>query len=147
MAPRWFGAAGLWLLLTLSAAAHPDHGEGIHAALVGASRTADGRPEVTISLMNNTGGAVTLRGLLRRHGDVLQITRRRSMLGLELAQPVSFVRLSPGERLLLGPPEYSVTGQGLEIGALLSGDDWIVADFGPDGQVVLELEGAPQTTE
>ena len=145
---RLFGAA-LALALALScsrSSAHPGHDDGIYAALVGVDEAPAGAVGLRVLLVNNTPGAATLRGL-SAGGAPVALNRRRSLLGLELLQPVQFLRLESGHRVLLAAPDYVVSADGLDLDAVIRGKVVISADFGPLGTLPLEVVGAPQTTE
>lgn len=128
-------------------AAHPLHDEGIYAALVGVDDAPEGTVGLRVLLVNNTPGAATLRGLSAPGAGPIALGRRRSLLGFELLQPVGFLRLESGERVLLAAPDYAVSAEGIGIGAVIRGEVAILADFGPLGTMPLEVVGAPQTTE
>ncbi len=135
------------LALLTGAAAHPSHGEGLYAALVGVDAAPPGAVGLRVLIVNNTGGAVTLRGLAPRGGAPVAIVRNRTLLGLDFSQPVDFLRVDFGARMLLAAPGYTVLAEDLDIDAVIGGAVELVADFGPLGSVVLEVVGAPQTTE
>jgi hypothetical protein len=128
-------------------AAHPAHGEGVYAALVGADEALEGTVGLRILLVNNTPGAATLRGLSAPGAGPITLSRRRSLLGIGFLQPVRFLRLESGQRVLLAAPDYAVTAEGLDIDAVIRGEVAVSADFGPLGTLALEVVGAPQTTE
>jgi hypothetical protein len=147
---RLLGAA---LVLLLAAApsgeapAHPGHDGGIYAALVGVDEAPAGKLGLRVLLVNNTPGPATLRGLSAPGAGSIALGRRRSLFGIELLQPVGFLRLEPGRRVLLAEPDYAVSADGLDMGAVIRGEVSISADFGPLGTLPLEVVGAPQTTE
>ena len=126
--------------------AHPGHDGGIYAALVGV----DEAPEAVglrVLIVNNTPGAATLRGLSAPGVGEIAIGRRRGLLGIEFLQPVRFLRLESGRRVLLAAPDYAVRAEGLDLDAVIRGEIAVSADFGPLGTLPLEVVGAPQTTE
>jgi hypothetical protein len=127
--------------------AHPLHDEGIYAALVGVDAAAQGTVGLRILLVNNTPGAATLRGLSAPGSGPIALDRRRSLFGIEFLQPVAFLRIESGRRVLLAAPGYAVTAEALDLDAVIRGEIAISADFGPLGVLPLEVVGAPQTTE
>jgi hypothetical protein len=147
---RRLGRAALVLLLAGAPAAevpaHPLHDDGIYAALVGVDDAPEGAPGLRVLLVNNTPGAATLRGLSAPGAGDIALGRRRSLLGFEFVQPVSFLRLESGRRVLLAAPDYAVGAEGLDLGAVIRGEIAISADFGPLGTLPLEVVGAPRST-
>lgn len=129
------------------AAAHPGHGDGIYAAVIGVDRAPAGAVGLRVLLVNNTPAAATLRGLSAPGAGTIRVHRRRSLFGVEVLQPVRFLRIESGHRVLLAAPGYAVGAEGLDLGAVIRGDVAISADFGPLGTLPLAVVGAPQTTE
>jgi hypothetical protein len=140
-------ALALALALAGTAAAHPGHEGGLYAALVGVEEASPGAVGLRVLVVNNTPGPATLRGLSVEGAGAVGLVRRRRLLGLELSQPVRFLQVDSGERVLIAEPDYSVSAEGLDLEAVIRGDIDIIADFGPLGELPLEVVGAPQTTE
>lgn len=165
-------AAGSWvwlwvlcigvMLASAPARAHLFDEGGIQAILLGVQPDDTDGTVLSVTIVNNTPLAVTLRSIVTPEGDQAKIERIRSVLGLEFSQPVRFIRLSPQEWIEMELPAYRVTLAGVTPDALLSGRTGLKADFGPDGQIDLfvvqpfDVEGlseplwgtpAPQTME
>ena len=133
--------------LPVAGLTHPGHDGGVYAALVGIDEAPEGAVGLRVLLVNNTPEAATLRGLSAPGAGPVALGRRRSLLGFEFIQPVPFLRLESGRRVLLASPDYAVSAEGLDIGAVIRGEMTVEADFGPLGTLPLEVVGAPQTTE
>ena len=143
----------VWLSLYPAKAHLAD--EGVQAFLNGVLTTEHGTQSLSVTITNNSGLSITLRGIMTRDGDIARIQRKKTVLWTEAFQPVKFLRFSPGEQAFLEPPDYLITLPGVSQNALMSGRTKLVADFGPEGQIDLLVSGplggvigAPiQTTE
>ena len=143
----------VWLSASLANAHLAD--EGVQAFLNGVLTAEHGTQSLSVTIANNSGRSITLRGIMTQDGDVVRIQRKKTVLWTEAFQPVKFLRLSPGEQAFLEPPDYLISLPGVSQNALMSGRTRLVADFGPEGQIDLMVSGplggvigAPfQTTE
>jgi len=85
-------------------------------------------------MANESGAAVTLRGLSASHGTGVTIERRKTLFGVEAWQAVRFLRIEPGESVLLAPPDYRITVAAAAKDATETFDFTVTADFGPAGR-------------
>ncbi len=134
----------IWLwavwLVAAPAKAHLDD-EGVFAFLTGVQTIENGTQTLVVSITNNSGLSITLRGIMTREGDRARIQRKKTVLWTDALQPVKFLRLSPGEQAYFAPPDYLITLPGVSQNALISGRIKLVADFGPEGQIDILLSG------
>ncbi len=144
-AKRWISAlagVALGLAAAAGAAAHVDSVDGLMIKLLGARDLPEG-VALAMIVSNETGGAITLRGLQTVDGDApVKILRRVSFFGFEFWQPVRFLRVEPGAAAILAPPDYRLRLEGAAAPAAVFTEHKPVlrADFGPRG--VFEIEGA-----
>jgi hypothetical protein len=129
------------------AGAHPGHGEGVYAALVGVEKAPPGSVGLRVLIVNNTPKTATLRRLAAAGPGLgpgrVAIAHNRSFFGLALSQEVETLSLESGERRLLAAPDYAVIAEGIDIDAVIRGEVVLLADFGELGILVLEVVGAP----
>lgn len=96
---------------------------------------------LVVEVLNEGGGAVTLRALTCVEAEAVVLTRRRSVLGLATEQRVGSVRLVPNQLARLGEEPYRLQLVGVDAGAAeLS----LILDFGPDGSVGVVVPVPPR---
>ncbi len=120
------------------AVAHEDHPEGISARLLGVIDGPDG-VELDMTVSNQRGVAVTLRGLSAAAGAPIALQRKETLFGFDVWSAVRFLRLDPGEVARLAPPAYRVLARETTRALFLTGAAAVRADFGPAG--VVEIPG------
>lgn len=143
MSVRALMAVCLACVAVPGAAAHPaDEGAGVQlSVLATAYRTpSDAAAErfdasVAVYLHNATGEAVTLRGAASPGAGRVRLLQTRRLFGLVVEREAAFIRLDPGESLILEPPDGRVLVEGVPRSALILNGVRLRFDFGPAGMV------------
>lgn len=132
------GVAGL--LAPRRATAHPADEGGLQISILstgyapGADPTAERFDvEIAIYLRNVSGQAVTLRGVISDAAATVRILQTVRLLGIE--RETAFVRIDPGESLILEPPQGRLLARDVAREKLAQNGFFLQFDFGPDGTV------------
>lgn len=128
-----------------AAKAHIDGGGvAITVLLAKPAEDTPDRAELWLIVENYTAAPAILRGLSSNKARRIVIERRRSLLGFEFGQTVDFLRIKPGERFFLAPPDYTVLAETDAPETLGSPDLRLEGDFGPLGVVEAHIELLPR---
>lgn len=133
----------LALVSPTMAFAHPaDEGAGIQLSIVSVSVRGDGMPsadddpfdiDVSVYLRNTAGEALTLRGVDAPTPARARILRTVTVLGVRVERETAFIRIDPGESLVLEPPDGVLLIEGVRRSMLEFGGVRLKFDFGPAG--------------
>ncbi len=130
------GAAGL-------ASAHPaDEGGGVQLSILSTAFREEAKAnaeqfdlDVAVFLRNMSGEAVTLRGIDPPPPARARIQQRLRVLGAFVERETAFLRIDPGESLVIEPPEGWVLVEGLTRAMLEFNGVRLRFDFGPMGAI------------
>lgn len=97
------------------------------------------RVELDLLVENYSTEPVDLRGLSSNKSRRIVIERRRTFLGFEFWRVVGSLRLQPGERVFLAPPDYRVIAETDAPETMATPELVLEGDFGPLGAIEAHL--------
>ena len=136
-------SCGVGLISAHKASAHPaDEGGGVQLSILSTAYRDEPMAsaeqfdlEIAVFLRNLNGEAVTLRGIDPPAPARARILQRLSFLGAVVERETAFLRIDPGESLVIEPPDGRVVIEGVDRAMLEFNGVKLSFDFGPAGVV------------
>lgn len=135
---RWATVVAVLAIAPPPVGAHTGHGA---SAWLRSAHWGDRALRLVVDVLNEGGGAVTLRGVSASGARQVVFTRQRRVLGLDMEQAVEFLRLDPNELARLGEGRYRLDLVGVDPAAA---ELRLTLDFGPDGAVPVTVPVPPR---